>query len=115
MTENKSRGAQCSGRNKDKGQGPQGKGESEASYSGQKLKRGKHVSKKSKINNYFNCGKLGYFACDCTEPKVMFDHNSPSNIYVSSCLLLTETVLFWTINLAAIDHVARDRTSFVEF
>ena len=45
----------------------------------------------------------------------MFDHNSSSNIYVSSCLMLVETVLFWTVDSAAIDHVARGRTSFVEF
>ena len=45
----------------------------------------------------------------------MFDHNSLSNIYVSSYLLPVETVLFWTLNSVAIDHVARDRTSFVEF
>ena len=34
MTENKSRGAQGSGRNKGKGKGPKGKGENEAGYSG---------------------------------------------------------------------------------
>ena len=45
----------------------------------------------------------------------MFNHNSPSNIYVSSCLMLAETVPFWTVDSAATDHVARDRTSFVEF
>ena len=80
MTGSKSREEQGSGRNKGKGKGPQDKCKNEASYSGQKLKRGKRVSKKSEINNCFNCGKLGYFACDCTELKVMFDHNHPSNI-----------------------------------
>ena len=45
----------------------------------------------------------------------MFNHNSPSNIYVSSCLMLTETVPFWAVDSVAIDHVARDRTSFAEF
>ena len=45
----------------------------------------------------------------------MFNHNSPSNIYVSSCLMLAETVFFFTVDSAAIDHVVRDRTSFVEF
>ena len=38
MTENKSRGAQGSGRNKGKGNGPQGKGGNEVGYSGQKRK-----------------------------------------------------------------------------
>ena len=45
----------------------------------------------------------------------MFNHNSPSNIYVSSCLMLVETFPFWTVNSTTIDHVARDRTSFMEF
>ena len=45
----------------------------------------------------------------------MFNHNSPSNIYVSSCLMLAETVPFWTVDSTATDHVARDRTSFMEF
>ena len=90
MTESKSWKAQGFGCNKNKGL--QGKRGSEASYSGQKHK--KRTGKKNKNKNCFNCGKLGYFALDCTEPKVMFDHNSPSNIYVSSFLLLAETVSF---------------------
>ena len=45
----------------------------------------------------------------------MFDYNRPSNIYVSSCLMFAETVIFWTLDLAVIDHIARDRTSFMEF
>ena len=45
----------------------------------------------------------------------MFTHNSPFNIYVNSCLMLVKIVPFWTVDSAATDHVARDRTSFVEF
>ena len=45
----------------------------------------------------------------------MFNHNSPSNIYVSSCLMFVETVPFWTVDSIATDHVARDWTSLVEF
>ena len=94
MTENKSRGAQGSGRNKGKGKGPQGKGGNEVGYSGQKRKRGKRAGKRSKNKNCFNCGKSDHFSHDCTKPKVMFNHNSPSNIYVSSCLMLAETIPF---------------------
>ena len=115
MTENKSRGTQGSRCNKGKSKGLQGKGRKEASYNGQKRKCEKRTGKRSKNKNYFNCGKLGHFAHDCIEPKVMFDHNSPSNIFVSSCLMLAETVPFWTINSVAIDQVARDRTFLVEF
>ena len=45
----------------------------------------------------------------------MFDYNRPSNIYVSSCLMLVEAVLFWIVDSTATDHVVRDRTSFMEF
>ena len=108
MTENKLRGAQGSECNKGKCKGPQGKRGSEVSYSEQKCKHGKCVGKRSKNKNCFTCDKLGHFACDCTKPKVMFDHNSPFNIYVSSCLMLPETVLFYTVDSTVTDHVARD-------
>ena len=29
--------------------------------------------------------------------------------------MLTETVSYWTINLAATDHIARDRNAYVDF
>ena len=45
----------------------------------------------------------------------MFTHNNPFNIYVYSCLMLVKIVSFWTVDSAATDHVARDRTSFMEF
>ena len=79
---------------RERGKDSQGKGGNKASYSGQKRKRGKRANKKSKNKNYFNCGKLDHFARDYTEPKVMFDHSSPSNIYISSCFMLAEIVTF---------------------
>jgi hypothetical protein len=44
--------------------------------------------------NCFNSGKPGHFARDCTKPKVMFNCNHPSNLNVSSCLMLVESVPF---------------------
>ena len=70
---------------------------------------------KSRNKNCFNYGKHGHFARDCTEPKVLFAQTRPSNLYVSSRLMLAETVPFWTVDSAATDHVVRDRTTYVEF
>jgi hypothetical protein len=66
---------------KDKGKGSKySKGRIEASSSGQKHKCGKHNGKKDKNINCFNYGKHGHFARNCTKPKVMFNHNHPSNL-----------------------------------
>jgi hypothetical protein len=116
ISETKMRGAYGSKYKKGKAKGPKyGKRGIEASSSGHKRKRGKRSGKKDKNMNCFNCGKPGHFAPNCTEPKVMFNHNHPSNLYISSCLMLAESVPFWTIDSGATDHIARDRTTFVEF
>jgi hypothetical protein len=45
----------------------------------------------------------------------MFNHNHPSNLYIRSCLVVVESFSFCTINLGAIDHITKDRTTFMEF
>lgn len=62
---------------------------------------------KDKKINCFNCGKPGHFAHDYTEPKVLFNHNHHSNLYVSSCLMLAKSVPFWTVDSGATDHIAK--------
>ena len=65
--------------------------------------------------NCFNCGKSGNFARDCTKPKVIYDQIHFHNAFVSSCLMLTEIVPYWTVDSAATDHIARDRNAYVDF
>ena len=94
---------------KGKGKGLKyGKRGIKASSSGYKRKRGKCGGKKDKNMSCFNCGKPGHIARDCTVPNVMFTHNHPSNLYVCSCIMLVESVPFWTIDSGATDHIVRD-------
>lgn len=77
-----------------------------------------NLSKKKNMANVkcYNCGKEGHFAHDYNEPKKVHALNVFLNdIYVLSSVLLTESNPSWTIDLGATDHVARDRSSFVEY
>jgi len=91
----KMRGAYGSKYRKGKDKGPKySKRRIEASSNGYKRRRRKSGSKKGKNMNCFNCGKPGHFARDYTKPKVTFNHNHPSNLYVSNCLMLAESISF---------------------
>ena len=91
MTESNKVGSFRKGRKKWKGKGfkPR-KGGNKTNLSGNKCKCGKQ----SKNMNCCNCGKPGHFSCDCTEPKLIYDQIHFHNAFVSSCLMLTETVPF---------------------
>ena len=124
MTESKA-GASSSGRKGWKGKGknynvsksgPNNYKAGGSSSKNIKRKRGKHGGQKNKKDtNCFNCGKPGHFACDCTKPKVMIDLSQSSDLYVSSCIMLAETVPYWTVDSAATNHVTKDRGAFVDF
>ena len=116
MTESSKVGSSGIGWKKWKGKGfrPR-KGGNKTNLSENKRKRGKRAGKQSRNMNYFNCGKPGHFAHDCTEPKVIYDQIHFHNSFVSICLMLIETVLFWTIDSTATDHIERDRNAYVDF
>jgi len=52
---------------------------------------------------------------NCIEPNVMFIHSHPSNLYSSGCLMLAQSVPFWTVDLGATNHIKRDQTIFMKF
>ena len=65
--------------------------------------------------NCVNYGKSDHFAPDCTEPKVIYDQIHFDNAFVSSCLILIETVSYWTVDSIATNHIARDRNAYGDF
>ena len=65
--------------------------------------------------NCFNCGKPSHFARDCIEPKVIYDQIHFHNAFVSSWLMLIETVPFFTVDSTATDHIAWDHNAYVDF
>ena len=95
MIESKKIGASHSGQKKWKGRViKQRKGGDKANFSRNKHKCGRYVGNNIKSMNYFNCGKPGHFTRDCTESKVLYKQTHYSNAYVSSFLMLTETVSY---------------------
>ncbi|KAK1569225.1 hypothetical protein Q3G72_034035 [Acer saccharum] len=60
--------------------------------------------------------RKGHFDRECTEPKKVQPNSITDNyVLVSSSVLLTESRPLWTVDSGAIDHVARDRATFVEY
>ena len=116
MTKSKKIRAFGSGRKKWKGKViKQRKGGNKVNFNKNKHKHRRHADNKSKNMNCFNYRKAGHFALDYIESKVLYDETRYSNAYVSSFLMLAETVPYWTIDLTATNHIARDRNTIMVF
>lgn len=61
------------------------------------------------------CGKFGHFACECDEQKVCPDTFICGCVHVPSTVILANSVPLWIVDSGATDHVAHDRSIFVEF
>ena len=111
MTESKKFGASGTGQKKWKGKGfkPRKGGNKTI------LSINKRARKQNKNMNCFNYGKLGHFARDCTKPKVKYDQIHLYDIFLSSFLMLTETVPFWTIDSTTTDRITRDHVAYMDF
>ena len=70
------------------------KGGNKTNLSGNKHMHGKQPRKQSRNMNCFNYGKPGHVARDYIEPKVIYEQIHFHNAFVSSCMMLTETVPF---------------------
>ena len=71
-------------------------------------KKFKRVKKdKSKLKCY-NCGNKSHFAREYIEPKQVWSCSNNSCAYVSSCVMLIESIPLWTLDSATTNHIARD-------
>ena len=78
-------------------------------------KKFKHAKRdKNKLKRY-KCGNKGHLAHEFIESKQVWSYSNNLFAYVSSRIMLTKSIPLWTINSIAIDHIARDRGTYVKF
>jgi len=64
----------------------------------------------------YNYDKLGYFACECTEPKELpYYLTTLNNTYVSNIVTFIESHLMRTVDSIAVDYVARNQGTFAKY
>ena len=64
---------------------------------------------------YYNCGKNGYFARNCTEPNKVFVTFTFTHTYVCSYILVVNSILGWIVDTRENKHVVRDKSRFVDY
>ena len=69
---------------------------------------------KAKIKCY-NCGKKGYFVCECIELKKVSILNNSTITYVCTHVFVAHTIPGWIVDLGATKHIARDRVGCVNY
>ena len=63
----------------------------------------------------FNCNAKRHFAQDCLKPNKVFNYTKVNELYAAKCIFLTNSYPLRIIDLGVIDHVTKDKETFIEF
>ena len=62
-----------------------------------------------------NCGKKGYFACECIKPKKVSIFNNSAITYVCTHIFVAHTIPGWIVDSGATKHISKDRVVCVDY